>query len=93
MRSRRRRLRFESLGGWEERAIKELKKLTMALARHSGEDEGDTWRRLITRVSILLMNCLALWKNSHLSRRHLGGGCGLKADLVLSECTLNVTVA
>ena len=38
-------------------------------------------------------HCLALWKNSHLSRRHLGGGCGLKADLVLSECTLNVTVA
>ena len=46
---------FESLGGWEERAIKELKKLTTALARHSGEDEGDTWKRLITRVSILLM--------------------------------------
>ena len=38
-------------------------------------------------------HCLALWKNSHLSRRHLGGGCGLKADLVLPECTLNVTVA
>ena len=46
---------FESLGGWEERAIKELKKLASALARHSGEDEADTWRRLIVRISILLM--------------------------------------
>ena len=46
---------FGRLGREAERAIKELKKLTMALARHSGEDEGDTWRRLITRVSILLM--------------------------------------
>ena len=46
---------FQSLGGWEERAIKELKKLASALARHSGEDEADTWRRLIVRISILLM--------------------------------------
>ena len=46
---------FESLGGWDDRAIKELKKLASALARHSGEDEADTWRKLIIRISILLM--------------------------------------
>ena len=46
---------FESLGGWDDRAIKELKKLASALARHSGEDEADTWRKLIVRISILLM--------------------------------------
>ena len=46
---------FESLGGWEDRAVKELKKLASALARHSGEDEADTWRKLIVRISILLM--------------------------------------
>ena len=46
---------FESLGGWDDRAIKELKKVASALARHSGEDDADTWRKLITRISILLM--------------------------------------
>ena len=45
----------ESLGGWDERAVQQVKKLTSALARNSGEDEGDTWRKAITRLSILLM--------------------------------------
>ena len=45
----------ESLGGWDERAVHQVKKLASALARNSGEDEGDTWRRTITRLSILLV--------------------------------------
>ena len=45
----------ESLGGWDERAVHQVKKLTSALARNSGEDEGDTWRKTITRLSILLV--------------------------------------
>ena len=45
----------ESLGGWDERSVGELKKLSTALARNLGEDEGETWRKTITRLSILLM--------------------------------------
>merc|ERR1712192_292527 len=45
----------ESLGGWDERAVRELKKIASALARSTGEDEGETWRRTIIRLSILLM--------------------------------------
>ena len=45
----------ESLGGWDERAVGEVKKLASALARNLGEDEGETWRKTITRLSILLM--------------------------------------
>ena len=32
-----------------------MKKLATALARNLGEDEGETWRKTITRLSILLM--------------------------------------
>ena len=46
---------FESLGGWDQQAIQELKKLSSALARHSGEEESDTWRKMICRMSIILM--------------------------------------
>ena len=45
----------ESLGGWDERAVGEVKKLASALARNLGENEGETWRKTITRLSILLM--------------------------------------
>ena len=45
----------ESLGGWDERAVGEVKKLASALARNLGEDEGETWRKTITCLSILLM--------------------------------------
>ena len=46
---------FESLGGWDQQAIQELKKLSSALSRHSGEEESDTWRKIICRMSIILM--------------------------------------
>ena len=45
----------ESLGGWDERAVREVKKIASALARSTGEEEGETWRRTIIRLSILLM--------------------------------------
>ena len=45
----------ESLGGWDDSAVREMKKIASALARSSGEDEGETWRKMITRLSILLM--------------------------------------
>ena len=45
---------FESLGGIHERAIVEGKKLAAALARHSGQEEGEACRHLFSRLSILL---------------------------------------
>ena len=85
---------FESLSGWDERAIKELRKLTTALAGHSGEDEGDTWRRLISRVSTLFMkrNTALLSGRIPISPNATrpGGGHSLKADIVPPQCSLNV---
>ena len=46
---------FESLGGWDEHAIGEVKKLSSALSRHSGEEESDQWRKITCRISIILM--------------------------------------
>ena len=45
----------EFLGGWDDSAVREMKKIASALARSSGDDEGETWRKMITRLSILLM--------------------------------------
>ena len=45
----------ESLGGFEEMASKEVKKLASALARHMGEEEGSQIRRTFARLSVLLM--------------------------------------
>ena len=47
-------LAFESLGGIHKRAIVEGKKLAAALARHSGQEEGEACRHLFSRLSILL---------------------------------------
>ena len=46
---------FESLGGWDEHAVMELKKLSSALSRNSGEDENELWRKTTCRISIILM--------------------------------------
>ena len=48
-------LALESLGGWHEAAIRELKKLGSALARHSGAEESTVIRHLFQRLSILLV--------------------------------------
>ena len=45
----------ESLGGFHAVAVREVKKLASALARHTGEDEGGTVRQCFTRLSLLLM--------------------------------------
>jgi hypothetical protein len=44
----------ETLGGWHKVAIGEVKKLAAALARHTGEDEGDSARRTWVKLAILL---------------------------------------
>ena len=44
----------ESFGGWEERAVKQVRKLASALARQSGQEEWEAERHAFTRLSILL---------------------------------------
>ena len=48
-------LALESLGGWHEAAVRELKKLGSALARHSGAEESTAISHLFQRLSILLV--------------------------------------
>ena len=47
-------LAAESLGGWHHRAEKELKKLADALARNTGQPEGETAAHLWGRLGVLL---------------------------------------
>ena len=44
----------ESLGGWHKVALEQLRKLGSALARHTGQEEGETISHLPTRASVLL---------------------------------------
>ena len=44
----------ESLGGWHVVAEAEVRKLGAALARHSGQDEGEVLRHLWGRLGLLL---------------------------------------
>jgi hypothetical protein len=45
----------ETLGGWHEGAVKQVKKLAAARARHSGQEEEEALRHAFTRLSVLLM--------------------------------------
>ena len=45
----------ECLGGWHKVAVQEVKKLAAAMARHTGEDEGEVVRRRFVCLSILIM--------------------------------------
>jgi hypothetical protein len=47
-------LAAESLGGWHPVAVLQVDKLAVALARHTGEDEGVATRHLWQRLAILL---------------------------------------
>ena len=47
-------LAAESLGGWHETAEREVKKLGSALARHTGQLEGEAISHLWGRLGILL---------------------------------------
>ena len=44
----------ETLGGWHPVAIEQVKKLTAAQARQTGEEEGETARRTWVRLAVLL---------------------------------------
>ena len=49
----------ELLGGWHKVALEQLHKLSSALARHTGQEEGEKFDHLVKRVSILLQKGLA----------------------------------
>ena len=49
----------ESLGGWHKVALQQFRKLGSALARHTGQDEGEKTGHLVKRASILLQKGLA----------------------------------
>ena len=45
---------LESLGGWHEVALAQVRKIGSALGRHSGQDEKEVTAHLISRCSLLL---------------------------------------
>ena len=47
-------LAVESFGGWHQGAVREVKKLAAALARHSGQDEETAGRHSWGRLGMLL---------------------------------------
>ena len=49
----------ESLGGWHQVALEQVRKLGSALARHTGQEEGEKVDHLLKMVSILLQKGLS----------------------------------
>ena len=49
----------KSMGGWHKVALEQLRKLGSALARHTGQEEGETISHLHTRASVLLQKGLS----------------------------------
>ena len=49
----------ESLGGWHKVALEQLSKLGSALARHTGQEEGEKTGHLVKRVAMILQRGLA----------------------------------
>ena len=52
-------LAMESLGGWHPVMVEEVRRLGSALARHTGQPEGEAIQHLVQRLSLLLVrgNC------------------------------------
>ena len=47
-------LPVETLGGWHDQTVQQVKKVGSALARHTGQEEGEAIRHLAQRLSVLL---------------------------------------
>ena len=45
----------ETLGGWHQLAVSEIRRLTAAKARHTGQDENEALRHAFMCLPILLM--------------------------------------
>ena len=48
-------LPVETFGGWAESAVEQVTRLGQALARATGQDDGDAVKHLFGRLSVLLM--------------------------------------
>ena len=48
-------LPVETLGGWHDQAVQQVKKLRAALSRHTGQEESEAIRHLFQRLSVLLV--------------------------------------
>ena len=44
----------ESLGGWHNQTVTQVKKIGSALARHTGGEEGEVISHMIQRLAVLL---------------------------------------
>ena len=45
---------METLGGWHERTVLQVKELASSLARHTGGDQSQTTRHLTQKLSVIL---------------------------------------
>ena len=45
---------METLGGWHEQTVLQVKKLASAQARQSGEEQSETTRHLYQKLAVLL---------------------------------------
>ena len=48
-------LPFDTLGGWHEVTVREVKKIASAFSRHTGSNEGENIKHVIQRLSVLLI--------------------------------------
>ena len=48
-------LPVETLGGWHDQAVQQVKKLGAALSRQTGQEESEAIRHLFQRLSVLLV--------------------------------------
>ena len=46
---------METLGDWHEVTVREVRKIGIALSRHTGGEEGEVIRHIVQRISILLI--------------------------------------
>ena len=47
-------LPMDTLGGWSESMVEQVKRMGSALARNKGEDDSDVTRHLIQRIAVVL---------------------------------------
>ena len=45
---------WETLGGWHEQTVEQVKKLASAQARQTGEEQSEATRHLYQKLSVLL---------------------------------------
>ena len=70
-------LPVETLGGWHETAVQQIKKLAAALSRQTGEEESVTTSHLYQKLSFHLMkgiSALLLNRSPNFRKNHIDDG-------------------